>query len=194
MDSNPEFDAYIENAQPFARQILTHLRKLARTAEPEAIEEFRWKAPFWILEGRQLCGMATFKRHCAFIIDWDNSPDAMGNFGKITSLSDLPSDDELVALIKEKGARIRSGEDKRARRASNRKPKPVLETPPDLAAAIAETPGAKEVFDNFTDAQLRDYVEWIVSAKREATRAKRVSTAAEWISEGKRRNWKYEKC
>ena len=57
-----------------------------------------------------------------------------------------------------------------------------------------DTPGAKEVFDSFTDAQRRDYIDWVTSAKREATREKRVATAAEWISEGKRRNWKYENC
>ena len=60
--------------------------------------------------------------------------------------------------------------------------------------AYADTPGAQEVFDGFTDAQRRDYIEWVMSAKRQPTREKRVATAAEWIGEGKKRNWKYEKC
>lgn len=35
---------------------------------------------------------------------------------------------------------------------------------------------------------------WLTDAKTEATRDKRMKQAVEWISEGKGRNWKYEKC
>jgi uncharacterized membrane protein YqiK len=37
-------------------------------------------------------------------------------------------------------------------------------------------------------------VEWIVEAKAEATRARRLAQAIEWMAEGKARNWKYERC
>ena len=112
----------------------------------------------------------------------------MGNFGKLTSVDELPADEELVAQFQQ------SAKDVQSPKTSMPKPKPALETPDDLAKAIADTPGAQDVFDGFTDAQRRDYIEWITSAKREATREKRVATAAEWIGEGKRRNWKYENC
>ncbi len=187
-------DAYIAKARPFAQPILEHLRELVHTAEPDAEEGLRWKAPFFILEGRQLCGMASFKQHCAFIVEWDDSKEAMGSFGRITSLDDLPSDTDLVALIRAKAARIRSGEDQKARRKDNAKLKPKIPVPDDFAEALANTPNAAEVFAGFTDAQRRDYLEWVTGAKREATRAKRIATAAEWIGEGKRRNWKYERC
>ena len=36
--SEAKVDAYIEKAQPFAQPILTHLRKIANSAEPEAEE------------------------------------------------------------------------------------------------------------------------------------------------------------
>ena len=194
MTSNPKFDAYIEKAQGFAQPILGHLREVAGRAEPEATEETRWGVPYWILEGRQLCGMAAFKQHCAFIIEGDGGGEAMGDLGRITALTDLPDDETLIALIRDKAARIRSGEDAAAAKSKAAAPKPALETPGDLAAAIAAEPGAQAVFDGFTDAQRRDYIEWITSAKREATREKRIAEAAQWISEGKRRNWKYEKC
>ena len=192
--ANPEIDTYIAKAQPFAQPILTYLRTVAAKAEPEAVEETRWGAPFWILEGRQLCGMAAFKRHCAFVIDGPGGGGAMGDLGRITSLDDLPGEGELIALIQDKAARIRSGEDAKAARTRSAKPIVKLSVPEDLATALVETPGAVAAFDAFTDAQRRDYIEWITGAKREATRAKRVATAAEWIAEGKRRNWKYEKC
>jgi hypothetical protein len=38
------------------------------------------------------------------------------------------------------------------------------------------------------------YIDWIVEARREETRARRIAQAVEWLGEGKRRNWKYERC
>ncbi|BDI60959.1 YdeI/OmpD-associated family protein [Qipengyuania nanhaisediminis] len=194
MAGNPKVDDYIERAQPFAQPILRHLRDVAGRAEPEAVEETRWGAPFWILEGRQLCGMASFKQHCAFILEGEGGGEAMGELGRITSLDDLPSDDELTAMIRAKAARIRSGEDAATKKAKAASPKDAPPTPDDFAAAIAATPGAQEVFDNFTAAQRRDYITWITSAKREETRQKRIAEAAKWIGDGKRKNWKYENC
>ena len=66
--------------------------------------------------------------------------------------------------------------------------------PDDLAAALKAQAGARKRFDAFTAAQQREYVEWIVEARREATRASRIAQAVEWIAEGKTRNWKYQSC
>ena len=66
--------------------------------------------------------------------------------------------------------------------------------PQDLRAAIDARPAAAATFDGFPPSAQRDYVEWITEAKRDETRAKRVAQAAEWLAEGKRRNWKYENC
>lgn len=190
--TSEKVDAYIAKAKPFAGPILNHLRALAHQAEPEASESTRWGMPYWILEDRQLCGMASFTEHCVFVVDGPGGGEAMGDLGRITSLEGLPTDAEIIAMIRDKAARIRSGEDTKA--ASQSKPMPAVDTPDDLASALAETSNAEAVFAGLTDAQRRDYIEWITSAKREATRAKRIATAAEWIGEGKRRNWKYEKC
>jgi len=37
----------------------------------------------------------------------------------------------------------------------------------------------------------REYIEWLVDAKRAETRSKRLATAVEWIAEGKSKEWKY---
>src|SRR5581483_8571605 len=42
---NPKFDAYIEEASPFAQPILRHLRTLVHEACPEATEEIKWSNP-----------------------------------------------------------------------------------------------------------------------------------------------------
>ena len=64
--------------------------------------------------------------------------------------------------------------------------------PEDLGFALDKNSKAKALFDTLAPGYKRDYIEWITSAKREATREKRLATTIEWLSEGKRKNWKYE--
>ena len=73
-------------------------------------------------------------------------------------------------------------------------PKPAMEAPADLVAALKQSKAAHATFDAFPPGCRREYIEWIVEAKREETRAKRIAQTVEWAAEGKRRNWKYENC
>ena len=73
-------------------------------------------------------------------------------------------------------------------------PKAAIELHPDFAAALDKAPKAKAALDGFSPSARRDYLEWIADAKQDATRQKRIATAVEWLSEGKKRHWKYEKC
>ena len=52
---------------------------------------------------------------------------------------------------------------------------------------------AGAAFAAFSPSARRDYIEWITDAKSEATRKSRLDTAIEWIAEGKKRHWKYER-
>ena len=102
--TDPRIDAYIANAQPFARPILEHLRSLVRATVPEADETMKWSMPHFLVNGKILAGMASFKGHAAFIIKdagrlGGESPEGMGTFGRITSLADLPSDAELRPVL-----------------------------------------------------------------------------------------------
>ena len=182
-------DEYINNAQPFARPILEHVRSLVHRALPEAEEAMKWGVPYFVVNGKNAVGMAAFKQHASVMVWSDETAGGgMGNFGKLTSKEQLPSDDELMSRFRDSAQAVQSSETMLP------KPKPKIAMPDDFAVRIAETQGAQATWDDFTDAQRRDYVEWIVTAKRDATRAKRIATAAEWIGEGKRRNWKYENC
>jgi hypothetical protein len=119
MKRDPRVDAYIARSQDFARPVLRHLRALVREACPGAEETIKWGMPAWVYAGKILCGMAAFKAHCAFGF-WRRelraalgpvSPkgdDAMGGFGRITRLADLPPDRKLLALIR-KASKINEG-------------------------------------------------------------------------------------
>jgi uncharacterized protein YdeI (YjbR/CyaY-like superfamily) len=63
-----------------------------------------------------------------------------------------------------------------------------LVVPPDLAAAFAQHPGAAEHWEAFPRSAKRGILEWIVQAKRPATRAARIEQTAETASRGERAN------
>lgn len=196
---DPRIDAYIKNAQPFARPILAHLRAVVHAACPDAEETMKWSFPHFDYRGAMLCSMASFKAHCSFGF-WNGqallkaesrNAEAMGDFGRITALTDLPSKARITALIKQAMKLSEAGVKRVARKTP--KPRTPARVPADLAAALAATAGATAEFDEFSPSARREYIEWITEAKAAATRARRIGTAVEWISEGKRRNWKYEK-
>ncbi|MBS0481010.1 MAG: YdeI/OmpD-associated family protein [Proteobacteria bacterium] len=196
MATDPRIDQKIAEAAPFAQPILTHLRALVRATFPAIEETIKWGMPHFMLGGKNLAGMAAFKAHCAFVIHGDGRQgDAMGQFGKITALSDLPGDAELAAKLKEAATRIDSaGTALRKKPAAARQPKADLPIPPEFAAALDANSAAKAALDAFAPSHRREYVEWITEAKRPETRDKRVAQAIEWLAEGKKRNWKYENC
>ncbi len=189
---DPRVDGYIAKSAEFARPILRHLREIVHKGCPEVEETMKWSFPHFLYEG-MLCSMASFKSHCAFGF-WKGKlivpekPEAMGQFVRITSLSDLPKDSVLVGYVRE-AVRLNETGEKVQRRP--REPKKALATPPDLAAALQRNTKARKTFEAFSPSHKREYVEWITEAKTEETRRKRLSTAVEWMAEGKPRNWKY---
>lgn len=158
----------------------------------------KWSSPAFTLNSQILLMMAAFKAHAALNF-WRGqelrgdqaSADAMGQFGKLTSIDDLPPDEELEGLIRKAAELATSGP---APRKPKHTPKPAPKMHPDFAEALEKAPKAKETLEGFPPSAQRDYLEWISEAKQDSTRQKRIATAIEWLSEGKRRHWKYEKC
>jgi uncharacterized protein YdeI (YjbR/CyaY-like superfamily) len=69
----------------------------------------------------------------------------------------------------------------------------VLKVPADLTAAFKRSARARKAFAAMSYSHQKEYVEWIEEAKRDETRKKRLATTLEWLTEGKSRNWKYER-
>ena len=192
-------DKYIADSEGFAKPILIHLRKLIQKACPEIQETMKWSFPVFEHHGI-VCNMASFKQHCSFgfwkaalMADDDkrmtiNRGTGMGNFGKITSLKDLPPDSVLLKYIKE-ACRLNAEGIKKVKVKSTA-PK-TLTIPSDLKKALLKVKEAQATFAAFSHSNKKEYVEWITEAKTTTTRQKRIDTAVEWIAEGKIRNWKY---
>ena len=196
---DPRIDDYIARSAKFAQPILRHIRKLVHDACPEVEETMKWSSPHFDYHGIMM-GMAAFKQHCA-IGFWKGelilgkaagSEGGMGHFGKVTSLADLPSDKELAGYI-QKAAQLNREGIKMPRAVIQRKdkPRPPLTIPGYFTTALNKDKKAATTFENLSYSQKKEYLEWIMEAKREETRDKRLKTAISWLAEGKLRNWKY---
>lgn len=195
---DPRIDEYIDRSADFAQPVLKHFRELVHRACPDITETLKWSMPAFEYKGI-VCGMASFKQHCAInfwkqaLLGSEAFPvdrSAMGSFGKVTSLKDLPPDEVMIGLIQravelnEKGIKVKK----------EQPPKTELVVPDVLTSALKKNAAARKTFENFSYSQKKEYAEWIRGAKTDATRDKRLATTLEWLAEGKRKNWKYEKC
>ena len=195
MAQDPRIDAYLAKALPFAQPILTHLRALVHKTLPGIDEAIKWGMPHFVYNGKNLAGIAAFKAHTAFVIHGDGrQADALGQYGKIASMIDLPSDADLAAKLLQAKGRVDTGGSAIKRKAAPKAPKAEIPMPDDFAAVLVGREGARELFDSWAPSHRREYLEWITEAKRPETRAKRIAEAGTWIAEGKKRNWKYEGC
>ena len=194
---SPEVDQYIERlSQPFG-QILSHIRSVAHESCPGLEESMKWAMPCLSQEGI-VAQLAGFKNH-ARLGFWKGSllesphlqlmgeSAAMGMI-RIDSPADVPEDAVLVDLFRravdlnQRGIRIPK---------KRREPAPALEPPEWLLKALRINPEAWSNFQSMAPSHQREYVEWLVDAKQEATRLRRLDQAVEWLADGKPRNWKY---
>lgn len=198
MSRDPRIDAYIDKAAPFAQPILKAIRERVHAACPTAEETLKWSMPSFLYKGRILVGMASFKGHAALNF-WRGSEltgrtpaieKTMGQFGRLASVDDLPSEPEFTDLVRQAMAL----EDAGVKAPALKKPREAIDMPADFDAALAADPAARATFDAFAPSKRRDYLEWVTDAKRPETRAKRIEQSVAWLAEGKARHWKYESC
>jgi uncharacterized protein YdeI (YjbR/CyaY-like superfamily) len=202
---DPRVDDYIARAAPFAHAPLAHIRDAMHAALPDVTEAIKWSHPFFLLDGRPFANMAAFKAHCSLGFWRGGRPvaeaaagereKAMGQFGRIESVAELPKAAALrKVIVAARAAWEAAIEDKAAAPPSPRAKPEAPAVPDDFAAALRTQAAARKRFDAFTPSQQREYVDWILEARREATRTSRIAQAVEWIAEGKTRNWKYQSC
>ncbi len=199
--------AYLAAAAEPQRSLLEAFRSAALEACPEAVPTVRWKQPMLDHHGPLL--MLSARKAHVNLTFWlgRQMKDPEGVLTDVGSRSGLrtlrveasgePPPRELLrayvaeaaALNEARAAAKRAGRPSPRARPARSRPEPRV--PEDLAAALERSPSAAAVFAGFSPTNRREYVEWLTEAKREATRARRLAQAIEWIAEGKPRNWKY---
>jgi uncharacterized protein YdeI (YjbR/CyaY-like superfamily) len=199
---DPRVDVFIEKSADFARPILVEFRSILQEAHPELVETWKWSFPNYTLNGKIICSFSAFKNHCSFGF-WLGAqmPDphhilekvgktAMGSLGKITTVSQLPKRELLIAYIQqaielsEKGVTVQ-------------KKNLVLEKSEQRSVDFpelflnAQKEGAS--FDRLSPSQRKEYLTWIFDSKTPETKNKRTKTMLENLQEGKSLHWKYKK-
>jgi uncharacterized protein YdeI (YjbR/CyaY-like superfamily) len=195
---NATVDAYIAQSEDFAKPILEHWRHLVHAACPNVVEAIKWGIPHFDYKGDFMCVMASYKNHCSFTFikadlmsdsrlkDSKNLKPIQRFLGKVTKLSDLPTDEDFVTLLSEaidlneKGIKVVA--------VKSDAPK-VLVTPDYFIEKLADNPQVKAIFESKSPSFRKEYIIWISDAKTDATRQKRVEDALAWIAEGKGRFW-----
>jgi uncharacterized protein YdeI (YjbR/CyaY-like superfamily) len=199
-NTSPQVDAYIAKSAAFAQPILIKLRALFHRACPGIEEKLKWGVPSFEYKG-MVGGMAAFNKHLTWGL-WKakllNDPrgilnDHAGSMGggKITDVSQLPSDKLILDLIRQ-AVQLNEQGVKLPRPESKKRPPP--KTPPDLAGALRKNAKASATFEAFSPSHKREYIEWITEAKQDETRQRRLKQAIDWLAQGKPRNWKYMNC
>jgi hypothetical protein len=186
-------DEYIAKVPDYAKPILTQVREVVHTACPDCEETLKWGRPNFLYNGI-LCNIAAFKAH-AHLNFWKASlfgelrdDESWTRLAKLTAVSDLPSKKVLAGYVK-KTMELNELDVKVPKRAA--KAKKPLEMLDFFMAAIRKNKKALAAFEKFSPSHQREYIEWIVEAKSDDTRARRAAQAVEWMAEGKSRNWKY---
>ncbi|PYR74740.1 MAG: hypothetical protein DMF87_21945 [Acidobacteria bacterium] len=188
---DPRVDAYIAKSADFAKPILKRIRAAVHKGQPRVTETIKWGVPAYVDDRGILCMTPAFKQHCAWVFWSGRKPSTIDatSLRRIASASDLPSQRDMVAAVKEAASGARPAAKKAAPR---RSPRPVR-VPAYFTAALKKKPQALAAFTAFPPSRKREYIEWIDSARTDETRQRRIATAMEWIASGKSRNWKYER-
>ncbi len=196
------FNEYIANSAPFAREILTELRTQVNNYCPECKEEMKWSFPNFTYKGSILCSMAAFKQHCSFgfwleSVMTDNhevfkrNEGGMGSLGKLQSKNDLPSSDIMGSYILQAMSLVDAGV--KLKKAPTAEEKKKLEIPQILTEALKKDKTAGETFEGMSYSHKKEYAEWITGAKTEDTALRRLETTLSNLREGKSKEWKYQK-
>ena len=198
---NAKVDEYIEQSPDFAKPVLHYLRETIHEVCPDAEEAIKWKFPTFMYKGKILCSITAFKQYCSLgfwlhqemktikELETNAEKSNMFSLGKITRMEDLPSKILLKKAIKEAMELTDMGVTMKKAAPS----KTETEVPDYFQTALDANQKALQVFQKASPSFRKEYINWITDAKTETTRHKRMEQALEWISEGKGRNWKYER-
>jgi len=199
--ANPEADKLIEkyilSASDNAQPLLIQLRKII-SSHPEITEDWKWNSPNFSCEG-MVCWIAGFKKHVG--INFFKGSLMEDNHGYFENDNDSEKGNRIIRYgfedkvdAEKLNHYIKQAIQLNQNNIKVPTKKKTVETPQFIVDILSNHPKAKEVFDAFPPSHKKEYIEWLLEAKREATKDKRITTMLEWLEEGKSRNWKYKNC
>ncbi len=198
MTDSKKIDQYIEKHSQWKKQ-LNELRAIF--LQTELIEEVKWGAPAYTLNGSIVSGLGAFKNHYAIwfhqgVFLKDKKKQLVNaQEGKTQALRQWKFiakdtiDSELVL-----GYILEAIENSKAGKKLKPKPKKELDIPKLLKNEFKKNKVFNNSFKKLTPGKQREYAEYISTAKREATQISRLEKIAPMIKEGKGLHDKYKNC
>jgi uncharacterized protein YdeI (YjbR/CyaY-like superfamily) len=182
---------YIHQSPEFAKPVFQLLVKWIIETCPNSNEAIKWGFPHFMYHGKILCSFAAFSKHCAINIPTAKfmedqtlqhtaeSEIAMGHFGKITSVKDLPSKKKFVGYL-QAAMRIIDAKTKPAK-ISKAIDNTVPQAPSTLEEALQYEPELQRKFSKMSPSHQKEYLKYINEAKKKTTILKRVAKVVEML-------------
>jgi len=198
MDASEKVTAYIEKHEKWSDE-LSKLRSIFQ--KTELIEEVKWGAPTYTLNGKLVAGLAGFKNHYAIWfhqgVFLKNKEHKLVNAqeGVTKALrqwrfeeGDPIESDLVLKYIQEAIENSVAGKEVKPQR------KKDVTIPPTLKKAFSDDKKLASAFKNLTPGKQREYADYISEAKRDATKESRLQKITPMIIEGKGLHDKYKNC
>ncbi len=200
---SPIITEFINNASTFAQPILLYIREQVHKHCPDVTEAIKWGHIIYMYKGKNICSTVCFKNHAAFgfwqhklmleQFPWlaDKAENTMFAFGKLTSTKDLPTPKVLKQLISYTMYIV----DNKVvvPKIKNSKNEVLIETPLELEVLLKKNKDAHQAFYTFSNSCRKEYIQWILDAKKTETKQKRMEQTVNQCAEGKQMHWKYNK-
>jgi len=198
--SNPsKIEAYFETEHSFKDAILTLRSIINRTALEET---FKWSAPVYTLNGKNVAGLGRFKHHFGvWFFNGSLINDKYGRLhnaqeGKTKALRQLRytdaseiKEDELLYYLNEAISNQKKALEVKAVKSVKKVVLPI-----ELTSAFSINKNLEKAFKALTPGRQKEYAEHIASAKQEKTRLSRLEKATPLILDGKGLHDKYKNC
>jgi len=197
MNTSEKVTKYIQKHQAWSSQ-LTTLRAIFNASD--LLEEVKWGAPSYSLDGKLVAGMAAFKNYCGiwfhqgvFLKDSEKKL-INAQEGKTKALrqwrfmkDELIPEQLVASYIEEAIANCKAGKEI--------KPAPKKEVPiPELLKnSFKNNSKLKDAFEKLTPGKRKEYATYISEAKREATQQNRLEKIIPLILDGRSLYDKYKK-
>lgn len=178
-DATQKVEEYFDSLPDWSREICYRLRGIVLKSDQSIIEDWKW-GPHYYSNG-MLCGIAGFKKHVVLVFFQgvmlkDKKKVLIANENtlhnrhiRFTSIADIDEKLLLEYLFEavdnnKKGRKLLVNTEK------------TVEVPKDVKAAFKGA-GVLAYFDKLAYSHRKEYMQWIVAAKKEETRLSRIDKA-----------------
>lgn len=184
-------EKYIHQSPEFAKPVFQLIVKWIIEACPNANEAIKWGFPHFMYHGKILCSFAAFSKHCAVSIPSAKymedktlqriaeSEAAMGHFGKISAVKDLPEKEKMIGYLKAAMDIIDSKAKPESK--SIAKNKKTITLPAAMEEAMQSQPEFRLRFSKLSPSHQNEYLKYITEAKKQTTILKRVAKVVEML-------------